>query len=149
MYAIRSYYASHLLGEIERVCDHLIAIDGGRLVRSAEIGVFTAQTAALAVGVDHGLEELRGWLGRAGLEAEDDGKGGLLVPLAEDGRAYDLVRDGASELGLPLVRMERRITSYNVCYTKLLRKPIQICSTGSTVNDILNMAVIAACKLGR
>ena len=27
-------------------------------------------------------------------------------------------------------------------------KPIQICSTGSTVNDILNMAVIAACRLG-
>ncbi len=27
-------------------------------------------------------------------------------------------------------------------------KPIQICSTGSTVNDILNMAVIAACKVG-
>ncbi|WP_372804574.1 NADP-dependent malic enzyme [Loktanella salsilacus] len=27
-------------------------------------------------------------------------------------------------------------------------KPIQICSTVSTVNDILNMAVIAACKVG-
>ena len=29
-----------------------------------------------------------------------------------------------------------------------INKPIQICSTGSTVNDILNMAVIAACKVG-
>ena len=28
-------------------------------------------------------------------------------------------------------------------------QPIQICSTGSTVNDILNMAVIAACRLGQ
>ncbi|MGB3178357.1 MAG: NADP-dependent malic enzyme [Albidovulum sp.] len=28
-------------------------------------------------------------------------------------------------------------------------RPIQICSTGSTVNDILNMAVIAACRLGQ
>ena len=28
-------------------------------------------------------------------------------------------------------------------------KPIQICSTGSTVNDIVNMAVIAACRLGQ
>ena len=28
-------------------------------------------------------------------------------------------------------------------------QPIQICSTGSTVNDIVNMAVIAACKLGQ
>ncbi|MCX8507893.1 MAG: phosphate acyltransferase, partial [Rhodobacteraceae bacterium] len=30
-----------------------------------------------------------------------------------------------------------------------VNQPIQICSTGSTVNDILNMAVIAACKLGQ
>lgn len=29
-----------------------------------------------------------------------------------------------------------------------VRKPIQICSTNSTVNDILNMAVMAACKVG-
>ena len=29
-----------------------------------------------------------------------------------------------------------------------VKKPIQICSTNSTVNDILNMAVMAACKLG-
>jgi len=28
-------------------------------------------------------------------------------------------------------------------------KPIQICATGSTVNDILNMAVIAGCNLGQ
>jgi malate dehydrogenase (oxaloacetate-decarboxylating)(NADP+) len=29
-----------------------------------------------------------------------------------------------------------------------VKKPIQICSTNSTVNDILNMAVMAACKVG-
>jgi malate dehydrogenase (oxaloacetate-decarboxylating)(NADP+) len=27
-------------------------------------------------------------------------------------------------------------------------KPIQVCSTGSTANDILNMAVLASCKIG-
>ena len=30
-----------------------------------------------------------------------------------------------------------------------VEKPIQICSTNSTVNDILNMATIAACRLGQ
>ena len=29
-----------------------------------------------------------------------------------------------------------------------VKKPIQICSTNSSVNDILNMAVMAACKMG-
>ncbi|MGD8602711.1 MAG: ABC transporter ATP-binding protein, partial [Gemmatimonadota bacterium] len=106
-FGISVLVSSHLLGEIERVCDHLVAIDGGRLVRSAEIGVFTAQTAALGVEVDHGVDELREWLAGAGAAPEDDGQGGLLVPLGEDERVYDLVRDGASELGLPLVRMQR------------------------------------------
>jgi malate dehydrogenase (oxaloacetate-decarboxylating)(NADP+) len=27
-------------------------------------------------------------------------------------------------------------------------RPIQICSTGAGVNDILNMAVMAACRIG-
>jgi len=106
-FGISVVVSSHLLGEIERVCDHLVAIDGGKLVRSARIGVFTAHTAALAVQVDHGTDELRAWLGRAGASPEDDGRGGLLVPLAEDERAYDLVRDGATELGLPLIRLQR------------------------------------------
>jgi ABC-2 type transport system ATP-binding protein len=106
-FGISVVVSSHLLGEIERVCDHLIAIDGGRLVRSAEIGVFTAQTAALAVQVDRGAEELRVWLSGVGCEAEADGRGGLLVSLDEDGRAYDMVRDGAAELGLPLIRLQR------------------------------------------
>jgi len=106
-FGISVVVSSHLLGEIERVCDHLIAIDGGRLVRSAEIGVFTAHTAALAVQVDWGSEELRGWLADVGCDAETDGTGGLLVSLDEGGRAYDLVRDGAAELGLPLIRLQR------------------------------------------
>jgi malate dehydrogenase (oxaloacetate-decarboxylating)(NADP+) len=29
-----------------------------------------------------------------------------------------------------------------------VNKPIQICSTNATVNDILNMAVMAACEVG-
>ena len=27
--------ASHLLGEIEQICDHLVAVDGGQLLRAA------------------------------------------------------------------------------------------------------------------
>jgi len=106
-FGISVVVSSHLLGEIERVCDHLVAIDGGRLVRSAGIGVFTAQTAALAVRVDRGAEDLRAWLSGVGCEAEIDDGGGLLVSLDEEGLAYDLVRDGAAELGLPLIRLQR------------------------------------------
>ena len=43
--------ASHLLGEIERVCDFLVAIDAGRLLRAAPLGSFTERTGVLAIEV--------------------------------------------------------------------------------------------------
>lgn len=98
--------SSHLLGEIERVCDHLVAIEEGRLVQSAEMGAFTRNTAVLAVELDEGTDRLKRWLEDRGSEVVDDGRGGLLVPLDDDG-VYDRVRDGAAELALPLVRLER------------------------------------------
>jgi ABC-2 type transport system ATP-binding protein len=131
-FGISVVVSSHLLGEIERVCDHLVAIDGGRLVRSAEIGVFTAQTAALAVEVDHGAEELRAWLVGSGCEAEGNGRGGLLVSLDEDGRAYDLVRDGTAELGLPLVRLQRTRRQLRDLFRSVEgRAPVQSAGVGA------------------
>ena len=40
-FGIAVIVASHLLGEIERVCDFLVAIDAGRLLRAAPLGSFT------------------------------------------------------------------------------------------------------------
>jgi ABC-2 type transport system ATP-binding protein len=99
--------ASHLLGEIERVCDYLVAIEGGRLLRAAPLGSFTERTGVLAVEVEDGAEGLAAALGRHGLEARATGTRTVLVAL-EDERPYDLVRDTVAELGLPLVRLEQR-----------------------------------------
>src|SRR3990170_3748447 len=59
-FGIAIMMASHLLGEIERVCDHLVVIDAGRLVRSAPVATFTAQTGILAVEVDEQADALAG-----------------------------------------------------------------------------------------
>jgi ABC-2 type transport system ATP-binding protein len=98
--------ASHLLGEIERVCTFLVAIEGGRLLRADAIESFTQRTGVLAVDVEDGRDALAAALERAGLAVRTDGHE-VLVGLADD-RPYDLVRDTAAELGLPLVRMEQR-----------------------------------------
>jgi ABC-2 type transport system ATP-binding protein len=98
--------ASHLLGEIERVCTFLVAIEGGRLLRADAIGVFTQRTGVLAVDVEDGRDALVAALERAGLQVRTDGHE-VLIGLTDD-RPYDLVRDTAAELGLPLVRMEQR-----------------------------------------
>src|SRR5213075_622288 len=55
-FGIAVMVTSHLLGEIERVCDHLVTIEGGRLLRSAPLGSFTERTGTLAVEVEDGRD---------------------------------------------------------------------------------------------
>jgi ABC-2 type transport system ATP-binding protein len=98
--------ASHLLGEIERVCTYLVAIEGGKLLRSAPLGDFIEQTGTLAVEVDEGSAALADRLIADGLSVVVDGRA-VLVAMSDE-RPYDLVRDAVAELGLPLVRMEQR-----------------------------------------
>jgi ABC-2 type transport system ATP-binding protein len=105
-FGIAVIVASHLLGEIERVCDHLVAIEGGQLLRSAPLGSFTQRTGTLAVEVEEGRDALATRLAAAGLTTAIDGTA-VLIDLVDE-RPFDLVRDVVAELGLPLVRLEQR-----------------------------------------
>jgi ABC-2 type transport system ATP-binding protein len=105
-FGIAVMVCSHLLGEIERVSDYLVAIDGGRLKSAASLGSFTGEMQLLAVEVEEGSEALVARLVAGGLQAREEGDH-VLVPLVDD-RPFDAVRDAAVELGLSLVRMERR-----------------------------------------
>lgn len=106
-FGISIVMASHLLGEIERVCNYLVVIDGGHLLRQGPLGEFTAATGVLAVEVEGEAELLAGRLRESGLRAEVDRRT-VLVALEGDERAFDLIRDACAELGLGLVRLERR-----------------------------------------
>jgi sodium transport system ATP-binding protein len=105
-FGIAVVVASHLLGEIERVCDFLVAIDAGRLLRAAPLGAFTERTGVLAIEVEEGEAQLTAALNARGLQAVADGRTVLIA--VEDDRPYDIVRDAVAELGLPLVRLEQR-----------------------------------------
>jgi ABC-2 type transport system ATP-binding protein len=105
-FGISILVASHLLGEIEQICDHLVAIDGGRLLRADTIGSVTKATAVLLVEVDEGAEQLQAALAERGLSPSPYQRG-LLVRLSSD-EVYDAVRDSVAALGLPLRRMEQR-----------------------------------------
>jgi ABC-2 type transport system ATP-binding protein len=111
-FGISILVASHLLGEIERVCDNLVAIDAGRLLRADSIGSFTASSRTVLIEVEEGTAQLRADLERRGLTARPYQRA-LLVPLAADGaagddRTYDTVLDSVAALRLPLSRMELR-----------------------------------------
>jgi ABC-2 type transport system ATP-binding protein len=100
--------ASHLLGEIERVCDFLVAIDAGRLLSAAPLHTYTERTGVLAVEVDddEGRDRLAAALAGRGLRIATDGHSVLVA--AQDGQPYDIVRDAVVELELPLIRLEQR-----------------------------------------
>jgi ABC-2 type transport system ATP-binding protein len=105
-FGITTVVASHLLGEIERVCTFLLAIDGGKLLRAAPIASFTERTGTLGVEVEEGGEALAARLSERGLAARVDGHT-VLVDVADE-RPYDIVRDTVVDMGLALIRMEHR-----------------------------------------
>jgi ABC-2 type transport system ATP-binding protein len=104
-FGIAVLVCSHLLGEIERVCDHVVAIDGGRLLRSASLASFTGRTGTLIVEVDEGADDLAADLVAAGFRARVDGPRFVLVVTQEVG-PYDAIRDAAATRGLALIRIE-------------------------------------------
>jgi ABC-2 type transport system ATP-binding protein len=105
-FGIAVVVASHLLGEIERVCDFLVAIDAGRLLRAAPLGSFTERTGALAIEVEEGEDRLAASLAAHGIQGVVDGR--TVVIAVVDDRPYDIVRDAIADLGLSLVRLQQR-----------------------------------------
>jgi ABC-2 type transport system ATP-binding protein len=105
-FGISIMVASHLLGEIERICDHLVAIEAGRLLRADTIDSFTKASQMLVIEVEEGTAALRDELTRRGLTPRAYQRA-LLVPIGGD-ETYDTVRDSVASLGLPLSRMEQR-----------------------------------------
>ena len=108
--------ASHLLGELEQICDHIVAIEGGKLLRADTVTSFTQASQVLAVEVEEGLAQLQAELAAHGLAATPQASTGLgstgqsrtlLVPLGGDD-TYDVVRDCVAALALPMCRLEQR-----------------------------------------
>jgi ABC-2 type transport system ATP-binding protein len=112
-FGIAVLVTSHLLGELERVSDHVVVLDGGRLLRSSATADFLGHTGGLLVEVLGG-ETARDTMGealaKAGLNCRPRGQLVAVDPppaaLAAPGVVHDLVRDTAAELGLALVRVQ-------------------------------------------
>jgi ABC-2 type transport system ATP-binding protein len=103
-FGIAIVLASHLLGEIERVCDFLVAIEAGRLLRAAPLSAFTERTGVVRVELEDDATRLAERLVAVGLELRHQGRD-VFVVLGDVG-GYDLIRDAVAELGLGLARIE-------------------------------------------
>jgi ABC-2 type transport system ATP-binding protein len=105
-FGISLVVCSHLLGEVERICDSLVAVDGGRLLRADAVASMTTASDVLAVEVSEGRELLVDRLNGLGLRVRPEGEL-LLVPL-ESPDTYDVILGAVADLDLPLHRLDQR-----------------------------------------
>ena len=108
-FGIAVLVSSHLLGELERISDHVVVLDAGRLLRSSATTDFLHATGSLLVEVQ-GRPDADRLLGQAlvdaGLRARPDGR--LIEVDVVDEHTYDVIRDLTADLGLGLVRLQER-----------------------------------------
>jgi ABC-2 type transport system ATP-binding protein len=105
-FGISVLLSSHLMADVERTCDRIVVLQGGRLVQSGEVGHFTKETETVFIEVDTNREGLITALHRRGVVVTADGAG--LTIEGPDESVYDHVRDALVEAQAPLRRMAPR-----------------------------------------
>lgn len=105
-FGISVLLSSHLMADVERTCDRIIVLQGGRLVQSGEVTHFTTETETVFIEVDTNRDALVVALEKRGVVVATDGAG--LAVEGPDESVYDLVRDALVEAEAPLRRMAPR-----------------------------------------
>ncbi len=105
--------SSHLLGELERICEAVVLVDHGRLVRAERLGTLTGETGTLVVEVDGDATAFAERLRERGLAAQPERQRVLVqLPASADElmlrATYDAVRDAAVAESVGVLRLERR-----------------------------------------
>lgn len=105
-FGISVLFSSHLMSDIERTCDRIIILQGGRLVQSGEVDQFTRETESVFIEVDSNREELIASLRRRGVAVSVE-RSGLTIE-GSDASIYEQVRDAVVEAQAPLRRLAPR-----------------------------------------
>jgi ABC-2 type transport system ATP-binding protein len=125
-FGISVLLATHLLDDVARVCDHVLMLDGGRLVVAGPTDTLLHQTGKLTVEVNAGIGRLARALTEQGLtvvtageEGLDGEAGALDVVVGPDVEpVLDTIRDVLADLGLPLHRLSSRAASLDEAFTR-------------------------------
>jgi ABC-2 type transport system ATP-binding protein len=98
--------SSHLMGDVERTCDRIIVLEGGRVVEEGEVSGFTQETQTIYIEVDDNREELVAALANRGLAATIEGSSIVVEQSKEE--EYDAIRDAIIEADARLRRLAPR-----------------------------------------
>jgi ABC-2 type transport system ATP-binding protein len=115
-FGISVLVSSHLLGELERICERIVLIEQGRLLRAAAVGSLTSETGTLVVeldGDDAAVSAFVAQVAAAGLAVQPERQRVMVeLPVSSNPeqlqQAYDIVRDAALAANVGVLRLERR-----------------------------------------
>lgn len=109
--------SSHLLEDIERVCDHVMMVDRGKLVIEGRIDDLMRGGGDVVVRVDGDSAMFVNHLGARGLTARLSGLDVIVsTGSMESDVVFDAIRDTVVELGLPLRQLRGRERSLEDVY---------------------------------
>jgi ABC-2 type transport system ATP-binding protein len=104
-FGVNIVISSHHLEEAERICDAVVIVEGGEVVRSGRLADLRRGPEGLVLEVDERADELASILTDRGLDVNlEDG----VLHLGAGDDVYDTVRDAVAELGVGLRRLEPR-----------------------------------------
>jgi ABC-2 type transport system ATP-binding protein len=115
-FGISVLMATHLLDDVQQVCDYVVMIDGGRLVVSGATDSLLERTGLVTIDVGPRCDELLAGLERTGIAAAV-ADGFVEATIAGD-HDLDLLRDVIADLGLPLYRLSTRLTSLDEVFLR-------------------------------
>jgi ABC-2 type transport system ATP-binding protein len=117
-FGISVLLATHLLDDVQQVCDHVVMINGGRLVVSGATDALLQRTGTVTIDVGERAGELVPALARVGLSSQL--VDAHVVEASVDGDEHmDVIRDVVADLGLPLFRLSTRSTSLDEVFLTL------------------------------
>jgi len=114
-YGIDVVLSSHLLEEVERICDHVVALDAGRLVAQGRLADLVGNDEGVVVELvdiadaPGALDAIAVALTAAGSEVRRDGSTNRIEVIGSDADVVaDQVRDAVADAGARVGRIVRR-----------------------------------------
>jgi len=108
-FGISVLLATHLLDDVQQVCDNVVMIDGGALVVAGATEGLVQRTGMVVVDVGDRGSELVPALVARGMNATVVDDTVEIIITAEDD--VDTIRDAIADLGMPLHRLSNRFRS--------------------------------------
>ena len=114
-YGIHVMISSHLLEEVEQICDNIVILNAGKLIASGQLDKLTGESTGLEIelvmvdDLPNAVADVERALQQVGLTVLREPESMILrIPDGEPGLLPDLVRDAVADVGARLKRLEYR-----------------------------------------